>query len=535
MSGSIQLRDYQNDSIGAVIEARDKENITRPLISLPTGTGKTIIFASLAEQLGAKTLIIAHRDELLRQAEDKVRMIWPTAKIGIVKAKENDFQDKNVVIASIQTICREKRLKQIAAENFSLCIIDEAHHGCAKTYRESISYLGFMDDNPEKLLLGVTATTRRSDKIGLRNVFQKIVYESSIRTMVKGGFLSDIRGYKSNTGVDLTTVRTRNGDFIERELSILVNTPSRNEKVIQSYLEYAEGRKAIAFTSGIQHAHDLTDVFLSHGIEARALSGKTPDDERKELLQAFSDGKIQVLSNCNILTEGYDESSISCILLARPTKSMTLFTQMVGRGTRKHPGKSDCVVINFTDRSHDICALPTLLGLGFNEMGQGESLLEVEEEIEWRERGSSAINKPIGNLEEYDLLGKSSFRWIQVGNEWRLPIGPGLYGALAPDNGKYKIFLFKRGEHPKPFYPKSLEIGYAMGIIEDHARQVSRSFSRKDSPWRNRPASEKQIDLLKRLGINPANMRKGEACDQIEQFFTKQEARRSQRQYAGMR
>jgi superfamily II DNA or RNA helicase len=525
---SIALRDYQSDAREAVIDAWRKEKVTRPLVQLPTGTGKTVVFASLARELQAKTLIIAHRDELLRQAQDKVNMVWPEAKTGIVKASENDFKGKNVVIASIQTLSREKRLKQVAGQDFDLCIIDEAHHSCSRTYRDTISYLGFMDDDPKRLLLGVTATTKRLDKMGLRNVFQKIVYESSLRTMVKAGYLSDIRGFRTNTGVDLTTVKTSKGDFVEVELSVLVNTPERNERVVESYVEHAIGRKALCFTAGVQHAHDLSHVFNTHGIAAMAISGKTSDNERKEILRAFSAGEIQVLCNCNLLTEGYDEPSIDCILLARPTKSATLYTQMVGRGTRKYPGKSDCVVIDFTDRGHDICALPSLLGLSVDEMTKGESLLEEMEKEEQAERGSNAVRKDIGNLEEFDLLGKSVFRWIQAQSEWRLPIEPGLWGVLVPDGseGKYKTILYRKDEQPRLFYPTALNLGYAQGMIEDYARRFGKVFARKDAPWREAPATDKQVDLLRRLGINPQGMTKGAAADAIDGFFATQSARK---------
>jgi hypothetical protein len=385
-----------------------------------------------------------------------------------------------------------------------------------------------MDDNPKRLLLGVTATTKRFDKLGLRNVFQKIVYESSIRTMVKAGYLSDIRGYRTNTGVDLVKVKTSRGDFVEAELSVMVNTPERNEKVVASYIEHAMGKKAVCFAAGIQHAHDLAVVFNTQGIVARAISGKTPDDERKSILRAFPAGEIQVLCNCNILTEGYDEPSISCILLARPTKSATLYTQMVGRGTRKYPGKADCIVIDFTDKAHDVCALPSLLGLSVDEMTKGESLLDEIEKDERAKRGSNAIRKDIGRLEEFDLLGNSVFRWIQAGNEWRLPIEPGLWGVLVPDdNGdKYKTILYRKDEQPRLFHQTALNLGYAQGIIEDYARRFGKVFARKDAPWRNVPPTDKQVDLLRRLGINPEGMTKGAAADAIDGFFATQSARK---------
>lgn len=527
----ISLRDYQTDSINAVIRAKNEENITRPLISLPTGTGKTIVFAELARRLGAKTLIIAHRDELLRQAKDKVKMIWPEASVGIIKAKENDYQGKNVVCTSVQSLSREKRLNQVSSEEFDLLVIDEAHHSCAKSYKDIIERLGFAEDDPGKLLLGVSATCFRADKKGLAHIFQKIVYQVSILTMIRAGYLSDVRGYRAYSDTDLSGVGTRNGDFIDSQLAAAINIEKRNQFIVDSYLEYAPGRKAIAFCADVQHAKDLADIFQQNGIESKALSGKSTEDERRESLQAFSRGDIQVLTNCGLFTEGFDEPSIDCVLMARPTNEKILYTQCIGRGTRKYPGKNDCIIIDFADNRHDVCNLPSTLGYDKDKLKNGESIIEEEEREERNERDKIEVSRSLGALKikEFDLLSKSVFRWIQAGVEWRLPIGPGLYGVLKPDGLKYKTYLLRKGEQPELFYPTSLEIGYAQGIVEDHARKISGSFSRKDAPWRNVPATDKQSDLLRKLGLDPGGMTKGRAADAIEEFFASQEARRSSR------
>jgi len=524
---SIALRDYQKDSIQSIVKARG-EGITRPLLVLPTGTGKTLVFAALAKQLQTKTLILAHRDELIRQAEDKVSMIWPEADIGIVKAQENDYRDKDVVCASVQTLSRANRLKQLADEDWNLLVIDESHHSCAQSYRAVIDGLGFMDNDPERLLLGVTATATRSDKLGLGHIFQKIVYQASILTMVRAGYLADIKGFRAYTGTDLSEVATRQGDFVESQLSQAVNTPERNQLVIDFYLQHASGRKALAFCADVQHAHDLARAFLEDGIEAKALSGQTPKEERREALRAFSKSEIQILTNCALFTEGYDEPSIEAVLMCRPTKSTILYTQCIGRGTRKHPGKTDCVIIDFADNRHDICQLPSLLGFNPDDLQEGES---VKEEIERSEHGigCAVATLPQVSIKEFDLLGKSIFRWFHDGAKWRLPINPGVYAILTPVNGKFKAFLVQKDEGTKLLYQTPLDLGYGQGICEDFARRFGKSFSRKDALWREQSASEKQIDLLLRLGVNPAGMNKGECSDRLEEFFAKQEVRRENR------
>ncbi len=670
----INLREYQINARDAALKAWQERKLTRLLIQLPTGTGKTIVFASLAKKLKTRTLIIAHRDELIRQAQDKIGMVWPEAKTGIVKASENDFEGRDVVIASIQSLAREKRLNQLTGQDFGLCIIDECfvagtlvdgrpiesilvgdyvtawdernkqfvqakvtrifkhkvhnglikinasgieiictpnhpilaneewhqaselktgdilikyfngdidnenieiqqfirvdsveileqgsnrefermcpdgyvynleieefhtytangivvhncHHACAKTYRDTIGALGFMDDDPSKLLLGVTATTRRLDKLGLKNVFQEIVFERTILTMIKGGYLSDIRGYRTNTNIDLITVKTAGGDFVEAELSVMINTPERNQRVIESYLEHAQGRKAIAFTAGIQHAVDLSEMFNKHNIISKSISGKTTDDERKKILKEFAKGKIKIICNCNILTEGYDEPSIDCILMARPTKSSSLYTQMVGRGTRKYPGKSNCIVIDFTDKAHNICALPDLLG---KEIEDGESILEIEEREEKEKRNKNAKRKDIGSIAEFDILGKSIFRWTFYGTDWRLPVGVGEYVSIKPcltglsDITLYNIFIIRKGEKDNLIYNSPLDLSYAQGIGEDYARKNGLAFASKKAKWRQNPSpTEKQIEWLKKFKIFREGITRGEASDALDDFFAK--------------
>jgi ATP-dependent helicase IRC3 len=204
-------------------------------------------------------------------------MVWPEAVIGIVKGKDNQYHHKNVVCASVQTLSREKRLKQIICEDFGLLVVDEAHHSLARTYRDIIDHLGFGENNPDRLLFGCTATAFRMDGQGLGRI-SKIVYEASILTMIRAGYLS-ISGLPAQTDTDLSGVGTRNGDYIESQLAKAVNTDKRNKLVVDSYFNYAYGRKAIAFCANVQHAEDLAEMFRENGIEAKSLSGSTPEEE----------------------------------------------------------------------------------------------------------------------------------------------------------------------------------------------------------------------------------------------------------------
>lgn len=527
MKVAIQLRDYQEAARDAIFQAH-REGVTRPLACLPTGTGKTVLFGAVAKDRNTKTLVLAHRDELLNQAIEKISLVWPEASFGRVKADENDFQ-KQVVCASVQTLARPNRLEQVAHAGFETLIVDEAHHAAALSYRRILDYLGFMDGDPVFMNLGVTATASRGDGIALGHVFEKIVYQVSILTMIRAGYLSDIRAFRITTGTDLGGVGIRNGDFIEGQLAAVVNTPERNQAVVDAYLEHAAGRKAIAFAVDVAHAEDLAETFRSNGVEAEAVSGKTPDDERKEILARFRAGEIQVLTNCAVLTEGYDEPAVSCILMARPTKSKTLYIQCIGRGTRLFPGKTDCIVLDFTDSRHDVCSLPTLVGKVLT-LKQGQSVREaIAEAIKEKREWALPPAGPVKIMtQEIDLLGRSQFRWFQAGKQWRLPVAPGLYVVLSPEGEKYRVILAGKGKDGENInqhlHPVALPVGYAQGVAEDYARANARIFASKNATWRRQPPSEKQVELAKRLGLCIDGMSKGDVSDLFEQFFANRKA-----------
>lgn len=521
----IALRDYQREAIDKVLAARQR-GIGRSLLSLPVGAGKTVIFSALARRLNVRTLILAHRDELLKQAADKLKIVWPDADIGFVKAERNEYSAQ-IVIASVQTLNVPKRLEQLATQDFGLLIIDECHHATAPSYKRIIERLGFMSGDPRKLLVGVTATAIRADGAALGDVFEEVTYHLSMLTMMRAGYLSDIKAYRVQTDIDLSSVHTRGGDFVEWELAKAVNIPARNRLIVDKYLEFAAGRKAIAFCVDVQHSHDLAEAFLERGIAAKALSGSTPQDEREEALAAFADGKIQVLTNCNLLTEGFDQPDVGCILMARPTKSQALYVQCIGRGTRKAPGKVNCIVIDFTENRHDVCLLPSLFGLPKEKLDRGKTVLEAVEEHEQEQIQKAALQQRIKRVrvEEIDLFGKSRFAWFRVEDEWRLLIKPRTYAILAPQKDRYWVHLMTP-EGTTLLHDTPLPLGFAMGVAEDYARAHGDKLALRDARWRNDPATEKQIDLLRRLGVAiPEGLSKGDASLMIDQALAVRQLR----------
>jgi len=515
----IALREYQDDAIQAVLDAV-KRIITRQLIILPTGCGKTIVFSELAKRLNKRTLVIAHREELIEQAKEKFELVWPEADLGIVMADQDD-SDRQVVIASIQTAVRPRRLTALKEQDFELLIIDESHHAAADTYQKLIYELGFMEENPEKLLVGVTATAKRGDKVALGKVFQEIVYEASVGLMIRAGYLTDLKGLQISTEVDLSDIAVIGGDFNIGELANAVNTAGRNQVIVDSLLDYAPEKRAVAFCVDVQHSLDLAAMFNAAGIKAAAVYGDMEKEERREILRAFRAGEIQVLTNCNILTEGFDCPEIECLLMARPTKSQSLFIQMAGRGTRLYPGKEFCLVIDFCDSRHDVCQLGTLLG---KKMKDGQTITEAIEEQEREEKLQYEAKIQEVKTREYDLLNRSRFKWMQLSNDcYRLGLGKDGYVWLRKmDFDKYKILLIS-GEQVVQLHEKLLPLGYSQGVAEDFARKSkSGKLADKQAQWRNLPMSDGQVQEFSRLKAEaPAGLTRGEASDMLDELKAK--------------
>lgn len=518
----IALREYQDDAIKAVMDARAR-GISRQLIVLPTGCGKTIVFSALSKELNQRTLVIAHREELIEQAKEKFELVWPETDLGIVMADQNN-PDCQVVIASIQTAIRPRRLEALKQQDFELLIIDESHHAAADTYQQLIRELGFMESDPTKLLVGVTATAKRGDKLALNKVFQEIVYEASVGLMIRAGYLSDLKGLQISTEVDLSEINLVGGDFNLGQLADAVNTTSRNQVIVDSYLEHSPGKCAVAFCVDVQHALDLAAMFNQAGIKAAAVYGDMPKEERRQLLKDFRTGKIQVLANCQILTEGFDCPEIESLLMARPTKSQSLFIQMVGRGTRLYPGKEFCLVIDFCDSRHDVCQLGTLLG---KKMKDGQTIIEAIEEQEREEKIQLEAKVSEVKTREFDLLNRSRFLWMALTNGcYRLPLGKDGYIWLRQiDLDKYKILLVT-GEQVLQLHKKLLPLGYSQGVAEDFARKSkSGKLADKQAQWRNLPMSEAQAGEFKRLKADiPVGLTRGEASDAIEELKAKKSA-----------
>jgi len=525
----ISPREYQSEALEAVSEFRD-HGITRQLITLPTGCGKTVVFALLAKEINVRTLVLAHTEELITQAVSKFKVVWPEVDIGIVKA-ESDEVEAQVVIASIQTASKSKRLATLKEQGFGLLIIDEAHHATAPSYATLIEELGFFSNAPEKLLVGVTATPKRGDGVGLGSIFQEIVFERSMSTMIRSGYLSPLVGKQVFTTIELSKVGMSKGDFIASELARIVNTPERNQLIVDNYIEHALDRqKSLAFCVDVQHAKELAFSFQERGIAAQAVYGAMTDDERSEAIQGFSKGQYKILTNCQLLTEGFDEPSIDCVIMGRPTQSSALFTQMIGRGIRTFPLKNNCLVLDFTDNAtkHTLCTYKNTLDGAVAPLYGHESTQSDNERLECNNILAAAhphydaIKILEERVEEISFFDNVHFAWNPVGDAWHLILASDREVWVKPAEGGFQIEAHKEGKYLS-LSRRPLPLNYALGVAEDWARkQTTKSaWARKDATWRMEPATQKQKETMLRYGIRfNEEISKGQASQLLDSRFS---------------
>lgn len=510
----LNLRPYQKECVESVKEAFSKGKC-RQLVSLPTGAGKTVIFANLIKETRLKTLVLAHTNELLTQAKDKINMICPGLDVGIVNGEGKEF-DSHIVVSSIQSARQPNTLERLVEKKFDIVIGDECHHFAADTPRNVLNTLGFGKDT-SRLLVGFTATAYRNDGKGLGEVFDIVTYQKTIKEMIDDGYLCRPNGIKVATDIDFSKVKTYEGDFQSSSLASLMDTTEINQLIVDSYIEKGEGRKAICFSVTVQHAHNIAYLFRQKGIQAQAVYGEMPKSERDAIIKDYQEGYIQVLCNCQLLTEGFDAPETSCVIVARPTKSRGLYQQMIGRGLRLFPNKKDCLVLDFCDKNHSLCNAAILTD--DSEQDEQEEREEKERQKEIMERLPPNLNQKLkAALINFDPLGES-FSWIQQDGVYFLKgSGNTRLGVVPEGNKLYRVVL--ASEKGNQTIAASLNFEYAFAAGEDFARENRSVFtvSDKEASWRNLPASEKQIEFIRktsgcRAGLD--RLTRGQASDLI--------------------
>jgi superfamily II DNA or RNA helicase len=545
----VELRPYQQEALASMLEA-ESNGINKQLIVLPTGAGKTVLFAQLPiiRKESLPMLVLAHRSELLIQAKDKIETINKDLSVGIEQA-DNKAGYVDVVIASVPTLGRESssRIEKYPKNYFKTIVVDEAHHAAAPSYRRILDYF-----TPE-LLLGVTATPQRSDSVRLIDVFQEIVYYKSIQDLIKEGWLSPLVGYRVKTSTDISDVEIQNGEYKQDQLIEAIDNPGRNNSIVTAYNDLANAKKTVVFAAGVDHAGHLEEAFRKNGSSVRVIIGTTPEEERRQILSDFKSGAVTVLVNVGVLTEGFDEPSIEAIILAKPTRSSLLYTQIVGRGTRLFEGKEHCMIIDIADttRGKKPIGLPTLLGMPAEFDLQGQSLTDIADEFEKLKETAPGEASSVLNMEDITnaykridlfmppppnpaVLEYSTFIWSEVGeDEFYLntnsfeslhiycdTLGRWTAESRLRSGNNIHVHVIGRGQTIR-----SVFAGADKWIMEN--RSISLPLIDASAVWRSDSPTDKQMKLLKRIGVPITNtMTKGMASQIISKWMERPENKR---------
>jgi superfamily II DNA or RNA helicase len=345
----MQLRPYQEEA-RAKVQQEWKEGRKRTLLVLPTGCGKTIVFSKIIEdrvKMGERVLVLAHRSELLEQASDKL-MTATGLGTALEKAENTSIGSWfRVVVGSVQTMQREKRLSQFPPNHFDTIVIDEAHHAISDGYQRVLEHFG------EANVLGVTATPDRGDMRNLGSYFDSLAYEYPLVDAIKSGYLSKITAITIPLELDLSTVSQQGGDFKASEIGTALDPYL--EQIADEMVKQCKNRKTVVFLPLVKTSQKFRDILNEKGFRAAEVNGESKD--RAEILEEFDKDKYNVLCNSMLLTEGWDCPTVDCVVVLRPTKVRALYSQMVGRGTRLAPGKENLLLLDFlwhTER-HELC------------------------------------------------------------------------------------------------------------------------------------------------------------------------------------
>lgn len=345
----MELRPYQQEAREAV-QKEWTEGRKRTLLVLPTGTGKTVVFSKIIEDQvreGKRVLVLAHRSELLDQASDKLKTATGLGT-ALEKAENTSIGSwYRVVVGSVQTMQREKRLNQFPPDWFDVIVVDEAHHAISDGYQKVLNY--FKDSE----VLGVTATPDRGDMKNLGSYFDSLAYEYSLVQAFQEGYLSKIKALTIPLSLDLSNVSMSAGDFKASDVGTALDPYL--EQIADEMVKQCADRKTVVFLPLVKTSQKFRDILNAKGFRAAEVNGESKD--RAEILEDFENDRYNVLCNSMLLTEGWDCPSVDCVVVLRPTKVRALYSQMVGRGTRLHPGKEELLLLDFlwhTER-HELC------------------------------------------------------------------------------------------------------------------------------------------------------------------------------------
>lgn len=488
-------RDYQAEALNGIHEQFQNNDST--LLVMATGLGKTITFSQVARDYvkHGRVVVLAHRAELISQAYEKLLMVCgiePDVEMGEYRTHDFDAFRSRLLLSTVQTqiagMGGDGRMTKFNPDDYSLLVIDEAHHACAKSYRRVIDYYR---KNPRLKVLGVTATPDRADEEALGQIFESVAFEYGIKEGIDNGWLVNIEQQSVYVeGLDYSSIRTTAGDLNGAELARILEFEENLHRIANPTVELCEGKKTLVFAASLVQAERLTEIFERYKPGcARWVHGKTPKDERKQLFADYAENKFQYLVNVGVATEGFDDPSIEAVVMARPTKSRSLYAQMVGRGTRPLPHivdgletaeerraaiadsyKHSIMVVDFVGNSgrHKLMTSADVLGGNYSD----EIVARAKKNAEIK---SAEQKLPVDVLDELELAERQLEREKQL-------------AAEAAQRSKLKINAIYSTAAVNPFDRFGIE-------------------PQREPAWhRGKMPTEKQIEFLERRGIDTSGL-----------------------------
>jgi len=506
----MKLRDYQSEALDVTLQKFEKTDTA--LAVMATGLGKTIYFAHLAKRFlqHGRIMVLAHRGELIYQNKKKLENICNTTasiEMGEQWSQEGIYQS-NIVVSTIQSQIAGRdggRMTRFNPHEFSLLIIDEAHHAPAETYRRVIKYY---TQNPNLKVLGVTATPDRHDKKAMGQIFDEVAYVYDIADGIEDGWLVPITQQSVFVkSLDYSSVRTTAGDLNGKDLAAVLEFEENLHAIASPTVELTGDKKTLIFAASVAHAERLSEILNRHKpYAANFVTGTTPKEVRKKMFADYATGDFQYLVNVGVATEGFDDPGIECVVMARPTKSRSLYTQMAGRGTRPLPGLVDGVdeavdrreaimgsdkpnveIIDFVGNSgrHKLITSADILGGKYSDE-------VVEEAAKQAAKKSAETGKPTDVATELQKAEREIAHRRKMADE-------------AEARNAYKLRAKYSTAKVNPF-------------------EVCDVDPRKELPWKTgRPPSMKQLAFLKNKGVDPDGLSFTHASQIIDSIIKRRE------------
>lgn len=504
----MELRKYQEEARES-IQREWANGRKKTLLVLPTGCGKTIVFAKVIEdrvRMGERVLVLAHRSELLDQASDKL-FKSTGLQTSLEKASSTSIGSWNrVVVGSVQTLQQPKRLAKFEKDHFDSIVVDEAHHCISDGYQRVLSHFDSAN------VLGVTATPDRGDMRNLGTYFDSLAYEYTLPKAIKEGYLSPIKALTIPLSLDLSSVSMSQGDFKASDVGNALDPYL--EQIANEMMEHCKDKKTVVFLPLVNTSKKFRDILNSKGFKAAEVNGESKD--RAEILEDFESGKYNVLCNSMLLTEGWDCPSVDCVVVLRPTKVRSLYSQMVGRGTRLHPGKTHLLLLDFLwhTEKHELCRPAHLIA---ENEEVAKAMVERTEEntgAEFELLELEEVAKEDVTAQREEALAK---QLAEMRKRKRKLVDP-LQFEMSIHAEDLTSYVPSFGWEMSPPSDKQLQTLERLGIMPDeigNAGKAQKILDRLSKRQNEGLTTPKQIRLLERYGFRNVGMWQFEAASKL--------------------